>query len=124
MSYDILYRDLSYQIIGACFTVHSKLGPGLPESCYNHALVYEFNRLNISCTQQDKFSVYYNDEIIGHFFTDLIVDRKIIIELKADDRITPNHLAQLFTYLKVCKLKVGYLVAFGAKSLLFKRLIL
>jgi GxxExxY protein len=121
---EILFKDLSYKIIGACFKVHSRLGSCLPEHVYQRALELEFAELGIPYTSQQQLPVHYRDQHIGHFFSDLIVDNKIILELKVDDRFTIHHQAQLFTYLRVAGLHVGYLVNFGLKSLAFKRLIL
>ena len=123
-NYEIYYKELSYKVIGACFTVHSRLGPGLPEHCYKHALVLEFQGLHIPCSQESKFAVNYNDEHVGFFFTDLIIDNKIVLELKVDDKITQHHLSQLHCYLHVTKLKLGYLINFGARRLQYKRLVL
>jgi GxxExxY protein len=121
---NILYRDLSYQIIGVCFTVHTKIGCALPEHIYNRALYLEFERIGMPAVEQSKFDVNYNDERVGHFFTDLIIDNKIILELKSTEGIFPHHQSQLLTYLSVTKLKVGYIINFGLKQLQFKRLIL
>src|SRR4030043_722580 len=114
---NIYFKELSYTIIGIAFKVHTKLGCGLPEHCYHHALEAEFSHSHIPFLSQKRHDVYYNDEYVGHFFTDLIIDNKIILELKSDEHITANHESQLFTYLRVCKLKVGYLLNFGVKAL-------
>ncbi len=124
MNNNILYKDLSYTIIGTAFKVHSRLGCALPEYCYSRALVIEFTNLNIPFTHQKRHDVNYNNEYVGHFFTDLIIDDKIILELKSDLNITPNHYAQLFTYLRTTNIKVGYIINFGSRHLQFKRLIL
>ena len=121
---DILFKELSYHIIGAAFTVHRVMGCGFPESCYDHALTIELRRLAIPFTQQERFDVYYQEEHCGFLVTDFIIDRKIILELKSCEAITPSHLAQLFSYLRATKLKVGYVLNFGSRSLGFKRLIL
>ena len=121
---DILYKDLSYHIIGAAFTVHRAIGCGFSESCYDHALAIEFRRLAIPFTQQERFDVYYQDEHCGFLLTDFIIDRKIILEFKSAESITPSHVAQLFSYFRVTKLKVGYILNFGSSSLQFQRLIL
>jgi len=117
-------KDLSYTIIGIAFKVHSKLGCGLPEHCYQHALEAEFTVSRIPFLSQKRHDVHYNGEYVGHFFTDLIIDNKIILELKSNDHISVNHESQLFTYLHASGLKVGYVICFGARSLKFKRLIL
>ena len=120
----ILYKELSYAVIGACFAVHTRLGCALPEVCYNRALSVEFTNKKIKHDIQKKFDVFYDFVQVGHFFSDIVIDNKIILELKSNDKLTANHESQLFTYLRVSKLRVGYLVNFGLKSLQFKRLIL
>jgi len=124
MTTEFYYKDLSHQIIGCAFRVHTKLGSHLPEHCYEHALILELTKLGIHSVEQQRFEVLYDETHVGHFFTDIIVDSKIVLELKSDERLTLNHESQLFTYLRVTKLKVGYLLNFGNKSLQFKRLIL
>ena len=125
MSKQIYYKELSDQIIGIAFKVHAKLGCYLPEHVYERSMVYEFDKQNIPCVHQQKLEVsYYNDQPVGHFFTDIVVDNKIILELKSADKITQNHFAQLYTYLRIAKIKVGYILNFGTRHLKFKRLIL
>jgi GxxExxY protein len=121
---EILFKDLSYKVIGACFKVHTQLGSCLPEHVYNRALELEFQQLDILCTSQEQFPVHYNDQHVGIFYTDLIIDNKIILELKVDNGLTIHHQAQLFAYIRITGLHVGYLVNFGLKSLVFKRLVL
>ena len=121
---NILYKELSYIIVGAAFTVHRSMRCGFPESCYQHALSIELKRLGLSFTQQESFDVYYLDELCGHLITDMIVDSKILLELKSSESITPSHVAQLFSYLRATRLKVGYILNFGSRSLQFQRLIL
>jgi GxxExxY protein len=121
---EILFKELSYQVIGIAFKIHTKLGSALPEHCYHHAFEHELALMGIPFTTQQVHQVYYDNNNVGHFFSDLVIDNKIILELKSDASITSNHVAQLFTYLRVTRLKVGYIINFGYKSLQFKRLIL
>lgn len=121
---NILFKDLSYKIIGIAFKIHRLLGPGLPEHCHEHALSIELFNLNIPTTFQQHHELFYNNDYVGHFFTDIIVDNKIILELKSDNSITSSHISQLITYLKATRLKVGYVVNFGSLHLQFKRVIL
>ena len=121
---EILFKELSYHIIGAAFKVHSTLGCGFPEACYQQALSLEFLSLNIPYTQQERFEVYYQQQFCGHLITDMIVDHSIILELKSADSISSGHIAQLFSYLRATKLRVGYVINFGSRSLGFKRLII
>ena len=120
----IYHKELSDIIIGTAFRVHTKLGSGLPEACYERALLHDFFMQDILAVRQQKFDVHYDNELVGHFYTDIVVENKIILELKSDERITDNHISQLMTYLRVTNYKVGYLLNFGARSLIFKRLIL
>ena len=120
---EFFYKELSHEVIGACFAVHSQLGCGLPEHCYNKALMVEFKRREIFCTYQEQFDVHYCGAYVGHFVTDLVVDSKIILELKAVEGITPGHQPEFITYLTISGLRVGYVVNFGVRSLQFKRLV-
>jgi len=121
---DILFKELSYHIIGAAFKVHSTLGCGFNESCYQTALALELQSLNLPFTQQERFEVYYQDQFCGHLIADIIVDHSIILELKSAEAITSSHIAQLLSYLRATKLIVGYVLNFGSRSLQFRRLIL
>ena len=122
---DFLYRDLSYRIIGCAMKVHRTLGCYLPEHVYQKALTTELQMSGIAnCASQKSFQVYYESVYAGHFFTDIIVEDKVILELKSTERITKEHEAQLFTYLHLSRLKVGDVLNFGTRSMTFKRLIL
>ena len=124
MTKNILFKELSYTILGIAFKVHTKIGAALPEHVQHHALEQELTTSGIPFTSQECHQVYYNGSIVGHFYTDIIVDNKIILELKSDECFTQGHHSQLFTYLRVTGLHVGYLLNFGTKSLSFKRLVL
>jgi GxxExxY protein len=121
---EFYFRELSYQIIGICFKVHKVLGPGLPEVVYNRALYLEFDRQGLKIETERQFKVFYDGVDVGFYRCDLIVDGKIILELKSEDRLTKSHEIQLFTYLNVTGIKVGYLVNFGPRKMEFRRLIL
>ena len=125
MSDSFLFKELSYSIIGAAFRVHSTLGCGLPEHCYNRALFIELtDSVHVSAVQQKLYDVHYAGSKVGHFFADIVVDNSIILELKSDDRLTASHESQLITYLTISGIRVGYLINFGVASLQFKRLVL
>ena len=81
MSNNILFKDLSYTIIGIAFKIHSKLGCALPEICYHNAFELELTTLNIPFTTQETHNVFYNDASVGHFHSDIIVDNKIILRV-------------------------------------------
>ena len=119
----LLYADLSHKVIGLCFKVHSGLGCGLPEYLYHRALMREFVFTDLLCTSEELCDVDYLGETLGVFRTDIIVENKIILELKSVDKLTPSFESQLLTYMTVTGLKVGFLINFGVKSLKFKRFI-
>ena len=121
---NILYKELSHTIIGIAMKVHTKLGAGLPEICYSRAMSIEFENNHILYSREFKVTVHYNNEPVGYLIPDMVVDNKIILEFKSDNSIYPYHISQLFSYLNATKLRVGYVLNFGYKSLQFKRLII
>ena len=121
---NILYKELSHTIIGIAMRVHTRLGAGLPEICYSRAMAIEFDDNHIPYSREFKVTVHYNDEPVGFLIPDLVVDNKIILEFKSDNSIYPYHISQLFSYLSATKLRLGYVLNFGVKSLQFKRVII
>ncbi len=121
---DFIYKDLTYNIIGYAMNVHKTLGVGFLESVYEAALRVELNKSNLPFKSQVEFPVIYRNIKIKTFVCDMIVDDKIIIELKAIKQITDIDQAQLLNYLKVTKLKIGLLINFGTQSLQYKRMVL
>ena len=120
---DLLYFDLTRKIIGAAMEVHSTLGPGFLESVYEEALVVEFGLRNIDFERQKNIDVFYKDVKIKHYVCDLIVENKVLLELKALGQLSTNEHAQTLNYLKATGLKVGLLLNFGEKSLKYQRFI-
>ena len=111
-------NEISYAIRGAIFKVYNNLGPGLLESVYEFALVFELREggLNVEC--QRPFPVVYKGNILETGFRlDLIVENKVIIEIKSVEQLADIHHKQLLTYLKVTGVKLGLLVNFNASDL-------
>lgn len=105
---------LSYKIIGAALEVHQILGPGLLESSYEESLCCEFGLRGIKYERQKKIPFFYKGEILDiDYRADIIVEDKIILELKAIDYILPIHEAQLMTYLKLANMRLGLLINFN-----------
>ncbi len=90
----ILYEDLSYKIIGLAMEVHRKLGYGFLEKVYENALMLLLRRGGIEAKQQAPIKVYFEGEVVGEYFADILVDDKIILELKVLNEITDVHIAQ------------------------------
>ena len=120
----IIYKDLSYNIIGLAMEVHNKLGYGFLEKVYENALMVLFRRERIEAKQQSSITVYFEEEIVGEYFADILVEEKIILELKAADSISSAHIAQTLNYLKATGLKLAILLNFGKEKLEYKRLVL
>ncbi len=119
----MVHKELSFQIIGCCMAVHSGLGPGLLEQCYHNALYYELKAAGLSTGYNVPFTVKYRGETVGEYFADLVVENKVIIELKSVKTLAPEHTAQLINYLHISGCKLGLLVNFQVSSLEWKRLV-
>jgi GxxExxY protein len=121
------YYSLTEQVIGSAIEVHKTLGPGLLESVYQRCLAYELNQRNINFATEVTIPIHYKDQKIDCAFrADIIVENKIILELKAIEKILPIHEAQLITYLKLTKMRLGLILNFNTKLLKdgIKRMIL
>lgn len=108
-------NDISSIIVDCCFRIHKTLGPGLFESVYEEILSHELKKNNLSIERQKTLPVHYDgiDLEIG-FRTDIIVENKVIIEIKSVESINPTHKKQLLTYLRLSNMKLGILVNFNS----------
>lgn len=121
---EFLYQDLTHSIIGAAMQVHRVLGPGFLESVYEEAFAHELRLRGISYERQARLVVQYKDITAGDFRADVLVDGKVIVELKAIRALTQIEEAQLLNYLKGTGHRVGLLFNFASASLEYKRRIL
>ncbi|MFQ5450236.1 MAG: GxxExxY protein [Nitrospinaceae bacterium] len=111
-------NELSNKIIGACIEVHKSLGPGLMESVYQQCLAREFSLQNIPFQKELSKPVEYKGVSLDcDLRLDFLVDKKIVVELKAVDKFLPVHQAQILTYLKLAKCKLGLLINFNVPVL-------
>ena len=109
---------LGERIIGCAIRVHSALGPGLLESVYEACLIYELNKASIEVARQVSLPIQYEDVILdGALKLDLLVGKRVVVELKATEKLLPIHIAQLLSYLKLSKLRVGYLLNFNVQHM-------
>lgn len=108
---------ITNSIIGAAIAVHSKLGPGYQESFYANALAIEFRKRGISFERERRFEVLYDSEVVGTGCLDFLVERKVLVELKAVELLTPLFTAQVISYLKANNIKLGILLNFNVKVL-------
>ena len=121
---NVYFKDICYEINGAVFEVFRELGAGFLESVYEKALLVELRSRGIEASAQVPIQVNYKDEIVGQYYADIIVENKIILELKAVDKIQKVHAAQLLNYLNATKYKVGLLVNFSYPKAEVKRYVL
>jgi GxxExxY protein len=113
--------ELTEIVIGCAMRVHSALGPGFLESVYQRALEHELRKSGLQVECQKPVSVHYDGVIVGDFMADLIVEGKVMIELKANQALVVANEAQLVNYLTATRIEVGLLINFGAQRLEFKR---
>lgn len=112
----MLHSDLTEKIIGAFYKVNNSLGYGFLEKVYENAMKIELQKLGFNVIQQQNIKVYYENNQVGDYFADLLVNDLVIIELKAAESICEEHEAQLLNYLKATKIEVGLLLNFGRKA--------
>ena len=114
----MLFEDITKIIIGCAIDVHKELGPGLLESAYEECLYYELQKAGLRVEKQKAIPVIYKEiKLDCGYRADLIVDDKIVIELKTVDEFNPVHEAQILTYLKFAEKKLGLLINFNVLRL-------
>lgn len=112
---DVLYHDLTESIIGCAYEVHNNLGSGFLEKVYENALLLELGRADISAVAQRTVQVTYKGSVVGDYIADIIVDGRVILELKAIDCLHDFHELQLKNYLKATGIEIGLLLNFGKR---------
>jgi GxxExxY protein len=111
MSY--LYQDITDKIIKAFYNVYNSLGYGFLEKVYLNAMLIELRSLGLIYEKQKQISVYFKNILVGEYYADIIVENKVIIELKAAEGLRDEHVAQLLNYLKATNVEIGLLLNFG-----------
>lgn len=122
----VFEKTLSDIVIKCSYEVYQILGPGYLEKVYENALIEEMNFRGITeVNSQVPVDVFYKNKCVGDYFADIIIGKRIILELKSCSEISGKHVAQLLNYLKATGIKVGYVINFGNESCLqYKRLVL
>jgi len=121
---NILYKDLSYQIIGLAMKVHRKLGYGFLEKVYENSLMIFFRREGIRSEQRYPIKVYFEGEVVGNYVADILIEDKIIIELKCVEKTNNIHKAQALNYLKATRMRLAIILNFAKDKLQYQRLVL
>jgi GxxExxY protein len=112
---DFKYRELTERIINVFYKVYNKLGYGFLEKVYENAMMVEFKKEGVTVVSQSPIRVLYEGETIGEYYADILVENKVIVEIKASRRLVEENEAQLLNYLKATVIEVGLLLNFGAK---------
>jgi GxxExxY protein len=112
---DFKYKELTDRIIKIFYKAYNKLGYGFLEKVYENAMVIELEREGIAAVAQSPINVLYDGKIIGEYFADILVENKVIVEIKAGRQLVEENEAQLLNYLKAIAMEVGLLLNFGPK---------
>jgi len=121
---EIIYKELSYKIIGIAMEVHNELGSGFLEKVYENSMMVLFRNREIMAEKQYKIKVIFKSEVVGEYIADILVERDIIVELKTVEKITNIHRAQLLNYLKATVIKLGIIINFKNQKLEYERIVL
>jgi GxxExxY protein len=119
----VIYKELSYQIVGLLFEVHNELGYGYKEKYYEEAIARLFIKNKVKFKRQIPFDIKFKDEIIGRNYLDFLVENKIVLEIKKGNNFSKKYMEQVNQYLKITKMKLAILASFTSKGIKFFRLL-
>ena len=117
----MLYEEITGKILQACFEVGKELGTGYLESVYEKSLLVALRQKGLKAESQVALKVYFRGVVVGDFFVDVLVENKILLELKTAKSLTNEHFAQVINYLKTMKIEVGLVINFGNPKLEYRR---
>jgi len=121
---EFLYKELTGEIIDSACKVHNTLGCGLLEKVYENSLAWEIELRGRKVSLQKEFRVTYRKREVGLYYADLVIDDKVIVEVKAVENIDDIHRAQLLNYLRISSLRIGLIINFANTKLQYKRFII
>lgn len=117
-----LHQDLTEEIIHVFYKVYNTLGYGFLEKVYEKAMLIELKAAGLEAINQYPVNVFYEEEIVGEYFADIMIENKVIVELKAKEKLCSDHEVQLVNYLKGTELEVGLLMNFGKEPKIKRRI--
>lgn len=118
----LLHRGITEAILKVYYEVYNELGSGFLEKVYQNAMYFELKEKGFKVEAQKQIKVYFKKQLVGEYFSDLLVEDKVIVELKAIEMLMDVHLAQIMNYLKATEIEVGLMLNFGEEPE-FKRVI-
>lgn len=116
-------NEITRKIIGCAYTVSNTLGIGFVEKVYENALAHEIRKTGLAVQQQYNFNVRYDGMVVGEFFADLLVEERVLVELKAVSALKDEHTAQALNYLRATGKEICLLINFGTAKIEIKRLL-
>jgi GxxExxY protein len=122
MNEDYKYKEITDKIISAFYKVYNSLGYGFLEKVYENALIIELKDRGMMAVPQAQIQVFYKGNTVGEYYADIVVEDKIIVEIKAGRDLAPEHEAQLLNYLKATDMEVGLLLNFGPEPQVKRKL--
>ena len=120
---ELIHKELVYKIVGCAMKVHRELGYGFLEKVYENSMMVLLAKENIKAKQQFPVPVHFENTVVGEYFADVMIENKILVELKTVEKISNVHFAQLLNYLKATGIKLGLLINFGPRKLEYERII-
>ena len=114
-------EEITHKIIGAAYTVFNKLGFGFLESVYKKAMLIELNRSGLKAEEEKPLKVFYDDQVVGDFYIDILVQDEIAVELKSVQHFAKEHEVQVVNYLTALRKDIGLLINFGPKGVQVKK---
>ena len=115
------YEEITHKIIGVAYKVFNRLGFGFLESVYKNAMIIELSKNGLKVEAEKPLKVYYENQVVGDFFVDLLIDETVIVELKSVQSLIKEHEVQLVNYLNGLKKEIGLLINFGPSGIDVKR---
>ena len=119
----MIHQEITSEIIQCFYKVYNSLGFGFLEKVYENALYLEMINHGLSCRKQVPITVFYHGSAVGDYYADIIVDDKIILELKAAETLVEEHELQLINYLKATKIEIGLLLNFGKEPQIKRKIL-
>lgn len=113
---ELLHKEITEKIIKAYYKVYNTLGYGFLEKVYENAMAIELRKMGLEIKCQNPITVFYESEMVGEYFADIIINKIVVIELKASTTLLEEHECQLINYLKATNIELGLLMNFGKKA--------
>ena len=115
------YEEITHKIIGSAYQVYNTLGFGFLESVYKKAMIIELAKKDLKVEEEQPLNVYYENQVVGNFYVDIVVEDEIIVELKSVQNIAKEHEVQVVNYLNGLERDIGLLINFGPNGVEVKR---